>query len=284
MDAEIVGKLIWCLEFAAAFSLNISGLFLLATQKRKQVIDIILIHLTVVDLLNILLDGLDIFMLLIVEKTTLSKYIQTVVLFIVILQIINVFLVTFDRTLIVKFKGLYRERVTVGRTMLMIVAAWMIALPNIVIHWYPSRALYYKIIFGWDVSLVVAVCISYTYIFVNLFLRQKKLSPGTQQPSVHRPNITVPVFIVITNICFYTIPDFLLASRLFPYSIWFPVMWYFNYICDPVIYIFGMRKFRKRLKKSCFMCDGMDIPIQSSGPRRFSSSAMARRSSIDCQL
>ena len=94
--------------------------------------------------------------------------------------------------------------------------------------------------------MIIVIIISYAYIFISMHMRQRSLQDGSRHRAQRNMRYRVPLLIVVSFIAFYIIPELMLFFG-FQSSIWFYLVWCLNYVCDPLVYMFGSAVIRGRV-------------------------------------
>ena len=257
-------------ELFAALLLHSTGLYLLFTARNKRIMVWILAHLSFVELTNVIYDSVNNIHLLITDKLfNREKYHLALLMFFLSAQFLTLITITTERVIAVKLTIKYHAVVNKRRLLFVFVLIWIISTAMSLVVVISTKPVFNILLVVWEVLVVIVTICSYNFIALTVRRRRKRLTssaPNVPAPRL-RLNLTVPFLIVLTMICFYLIPDMLLALGI-EFSIWFRAIFCLNYVTDALIYIFGLPQFRNRVKR--FFC----------GNKARSQSAMTNLSTI----
>ena len=244
-NASIV---LWLTVAIASFIFQCVGCYLLITQKDKKVMHYLLLHLGGTELAIVVWDGFHTtrYIILKMDLSKLIKLHQTGLIILLLAQMISIILITLDRTLAVKLTIKYRVVVTKQRLLAILVFSWVLCSSHGVVVYHSSHQVLNKILSAWEIFVAVVIFIGYTYIVVIVQCRSRNLSEDNQQIRRPKLKLTIPGLIVTTFIVLCLIPDLLLAIGI-KFSLWILSSFYFNFITDSLIYIFGTGRIRSRV-------------------------------------
>ena len=199
------------IELAVATMLQIVGLYLLATIKKKRTMTLLLIHLSCMELTCTLLWT--------VGETYNYKFRKWPInLIIIIAPLTAVFLtlaaITLERALAVLLNIKFRVIVTKTRLALVIACIWFISLSMVVILMFSGKVTFNHILLFLDLLLMIVYVGSYSYIFITVKKRRRQLRGKNGGPNTHGLNLKVPFLLVLTLVCFSLIPDLVLVAGI----------------------------------------------------------------------
>ena len=208
----------------------------------------LLLHLGGTELAIVVWDGFHTtrYIILKMDLSNLIKLHQTGLIILLLAQMISIILITLDRTLAVKLTIKYRVVVTKQRLLAILLFSWILCSSHGVVVYYSSHEVLNKILSAWEIFVAVVIFIGYTYIVVIVQCRSRNLSEDNQQIRRPKLKLTIPGLIVTTFIVLCLIPDLLLAIGI-KFSLWILSSFYFNFITDSLIYIFGTGRIRSRV-------------------------------------
>ena len=241
-DVKTVVSII-LLEHTLGLILHCVGLYLLRRAGKPTIGIILLIELIFAELCYISYDGiLRAFHFITTGNIPFyDKKDQTICLFIYSVQFLTLIAITLDRLLIVKLGLRYKTLVTKRALAVAVSSIWIISLALALVMWFSQAIKFNQILVILECLLAVVYLCSYGYIIYALKLKQNRFR------SDRNLNIKVPFLLVLTLICFYLIPELILAAG-HPFSMWFLPFFNLNNVTDALIYIFGTPMCRKRLK------------------------------------
>ena len=229
-----------------ALILNLLGLYLLLTQKRKSFSDLCLIHLSMVE---IALYTFDVsyktkVIVMIGEFSHPDHFLwkKTVILVLGVAQYLSVMLLTTDRILAVRLGLKYKLVMTRNKFLVSVSIIWSIS----VLHSpYYLLFCHHNIYLIWYTILVAFLVISYSYIISSIKTSARKTSQDMTNGGQIKVKYEVPFLIILTITCLYFVPEILMKSGI--HTIWYHAIWALNFFFDPIIYIFGSLTIRRRL-------------------------------------
>ena len=238
-------------ELIAALLLHSIGLYLLLTARNKKIMIWILAHLSFLELSNVIYDSVNSIRLLFIGKVIhIEKYDLAIFTFFLSAQFLTLMTITIERVIAVKLTIKYIVVVNKRRLLFVFTCIWIVSVAMSLIVLFSTKPAFNIVLAFWEILVAIVTISSYVYIALTVKSRRKRLSLGAQNMPRQRLNLTVPFLIVLTLICFYFIPDMLLAVGV-EYSIWFNTIFYLNFLTDALIYIFGLPQFRNRVKRFC---------------------------------
>ena len=231
-----------------ALILNLLGLFLLVTHKRKSISHLCLIHLCIVEVIFYTFDISYKTRCVMLFNWTSNRddfyWKKPWTLVLSVAQYLSVMLLTTDRVLAVRLGLKYKFVMTRKKFLLALVVTWVLCLLHYPYYFLTRR---HTIYLFWYSALGAFITISYIYIIANVKISVKNSQGAATFPGQKRVKYEVPFLITLTIACLYFIPEVLIELGI--YTIWYNVVWALNFLCDPLIYIFGSLAIRKRLKQ-----------------------------------
>ena len=237
-------------ELIFGIIVHIFGLILLFTSQSITISNLLLIKLSFVEISYILHEGI----------TNAHSFIKnghleppndvgrTMIIFLHSLRIMVLMAITVDRILAVRLALRYKTVVTRRKLVIVVICIWLTSSCLALIMWYSHASILNTLLAIEKSVLVVVYICGYVYIILRLKAIEKKFP---NHKSTRHLSIKVPFLLVLSLICFFWIPELILAAG-FDYSIWFLVLFYMTNIVDALIYIFGLPECQRRLKKVCF--------------------------------
>ena len=252
-------------ECANAFILHSFGLYLILTIKKKKVMTLLMMHLSFIEILCALLQGIERMHRYVCDHWLIETTIYYTILNFTIKALeFTLIAISLERVLAVKLTVKFCSIVTKRRVTLVVICIWLLSLALTVIMWYISAPFYYDMLI-FDSFLVLIYICSYVYIFVTVGRRRRKFSNSQLSAPLHNDlNLKVPLLLIFGVIFFYLIPDIVFVCGVEMPS-WFDAVFIFNMITDAPIYIFGMPECRKRLKNIC-CCSRVGTPNAATIP------------------
>ena len=223
------------------------ALYLLIRSKKKKVADLLLIHLCFCEGLGALWGIVDVS--LAVHLKTLSRtllfYIGEVVIYVSVYE--TLICLTIDRFLALKFSLRYRSIVTKRSFFLLLPAIWLLsAFLGVMCALTPTKV-YYVMWSVLDVFTVVTLVTTYSYIIITV-RKQKRIFKGNSSWR-SQFKYQIPLCICLTYLILIFIPNLILSIKSDLPILWFNVLLYINYCCDPLIYVLFALFERRRKKK-----------------------------------
>ena len=245
---------VMCIQGFVATLLHSIGLYLLLTAPNKSIMVWILAHLSFVEVGGILYSSVNSIMRLFFNSNVAyrEQYHMAMVIFFYSAIFLTVMIITLERVIAVKLTIKYRSVANKRRLIYVFICVWIISVTMSLVVAFSTKPVFNILLAVWEILVVILTICSYTYIAITVKRRRKRLRLNAQNTPIppQRLKLTVPFLIVLTVICFYLIPDMLLAVGV-EFSIWFKPIFYLNYVTDALIYIFGLSQFRNRVKKFC---------------------------------
>ena len=237
-------------EVVLIMIMNIWGLYLLQTEKKRRTMNCMLIHLSLSEMLY----TLWVCIYNMINWKGLNQHLATVIILILEVNLyLSIITLTLDRVLAVKLSLKYKGSVTKGRILVVLGIITIISVSHIICYLFNNPLSMLYTLISWEIFLLVLIVICYTYIFVKVS-RGKRCLRRASARSCRRQqlNFKVPFSIVLTAFCFLLLPDmFAMAGKKW---LWARVIRNLNPLCDPIIYIFGSNRIRLRLRSFC--CHG----------------------------
>ena len=247
VDVTIIFITLWSFEGLAALILNFLGIYFLVTEKKYKIMHFLLIHLSLVEMIFISIEVVyhsrALYVYGVASPSPGYRLEKTINLVLLVSQFMSVALLTFDRVLMVRLGLRYEILVTKQKLALVILIVWMISLLHIPYYWLTKATTIYLV---WEVTLAVGVVISYVYILVSIYMSQRSLRGARQQMVSRRLKYRIPLLIVVSLLVFYILPELMLTLGE-DNTEWFYLFWFLNYLCDPLIYMFGLPFIRLRV-------------------------------------
>ena len=243
-------KIIYIIEKVMVLIAHLSGLYLLATEKNRRVMDMLLIQLSVGALLyspmDFVFNAWEF-----IEPGVVNKYYvtyETLLMLTFTPMYFSYLLLTIDRVLMVKLSLKYMLYVTKRRVIKVLVLVWVISLISMVYYWFPAMEMRKKYFLAWEGFLTVLFVVSYTYIFITYKIRQRDMV-NSVSTTTRRFKFKTPFYIVLSMLICWFLPDMLLQYKVIERSIWSSMWWDLNLLCDPLIYTFSSHRISARLKR-----------------------------------
>ena len=253
MPVKAIALTIIFVELASGVLLHSAGLYLLLTQRKKKIITLLLIHLSLVELIFLLILGInEVSLPYIISHIGLLplKCSQLILICFLTAQFLSLAIITFERVLAVKLALRYRIVATKRKLIPVFSIIWLLSVSMSMAVWM-NNDIFHIVLAIWEISLTIMYACSYSYIFITVRGRRRRLNLHNSAQNHLNLNLKVPFLLVFTLICFYCVPDLLLATKVCDKEIWFLPVFYVNYITDGLIYIFGLPECRQRIKRVC---------------------------------
>ena len=249
----LIQEIVWCVEAILSLIFNFGGVYLLVTEPKIKVSQLLLLHLSATEIMSICKDlvaGYYIFVL----NTYPSFWFRSLTSPIFIAQMLSVIWITIDRVMVVYLGLKYKSQITKKRVCLALVCGWVVCYAHSFLIYYGPKLIHRQICLAWEFLVLLVVTSSYKYIFKYIPIkRSRTLKTLYSTVSKRRLNVKVPFFIVIVFSLFVFLPSLLLNFFTVDYSTLAAVV-YIHYLINPVVYVFGSHKIRHRLQK--FWCHG----------------------------
>ena len=223
------------------------ALYLLIGSKKKKVADLLLIHLCFCEGLGALWGIVD-FSLAVHVKTysrNLLFVVGEVVIYVSVYE--TLICITVDRFLALKYNLRYRSIVTKKRFFVLLPAIWVLSASLAVICALTPTKVYYVMWSVLDVFTVVTLVTTYSYIIITV-RKQKRIFKGNSSWR-SQFKYQIPLCICLTYLILIFIPNLILSIKSDLPILWFNVLLYINYCCDPLIYVLFSLYERRRKKK-----------------------------------
>ena len=233
---ELVALCFWYVIALSGIIANACATILLMRKKRKKISDLLIIHLCMSELLLVVwhlgsrtltwFGGLAKASMIqkVGSQFTTSLFYQSLIY------------ISLDRMLAVRLNFRYRVVVTKERFQVIVAIIWIVAIITGIICGF--IAYNNTLIWGtWSAITMMSIIVSYGYIICVLIQQRRKFN-GDSARSHGKIRYRVPVWIVISFFAFLFIPDIILLINENIFSNWFLVMWYTNYLLDPIVYVF----------------------------------------------
>ena len=155
--------------------------------------------------------------------------------------------ITKDRVLSVHFPLKYKILVTKKRFYVLVRVIWIMAL-LVGVACLASPYEYFTIIFHLVMNpfSLLIILSGYIYIFLTVNMRNQTLRENLWTTAKSRIRFAIPFCILASFCCFILIPNLVLCSNFKLMSIWFQVVWYLNFIVDPLTYVVITKLLKKR--------------------------------------
>ena len=266
-NGPMIYIIILLLMFVNIFAviLEVAGIYLLMSQTKRRISDLLLAHFTFVELVFVVSHWR--FKDFTVESliAPYPSYVQNVHTCLIIQQVLSLLLLSFDRVLAVKFPLRYKVIITKTKLYIGLVISWVISASHMLlmlnvhensdgVHDHSdSESCFQMVDFVWSCISVVGLSISYIYIIFKVERRRKRLFQqhgDTLQTHSQNLKYKVPFVIILTSLLFMLIPGILM---FFVHSDLIVViaiaLFWLNYLSDPLVYILGSKKIKERLVK-----------------------------------
>ena len=244
------GVICWIVVAVAALIFQCIGGYFLFSNRKKKVIDYLLLHLCFVELALLFWDAAFTIRHKVQGKdpaTYLDIY-KVGSIALVVGQMLSLILITFDRVLAVKLTIKYRAVVTKRRTLILFPCCWALCMIyGIVIHYSSDFSVFKVVLSTWEIIVVIIIFFGYGYIILVVQSRNRKFAASGQR--VQRPNIklAVPTLVVVTFVLLVLVPDLIITLGV-QHNIWFTCSIHLNILTDSLIYIFGSGRIKCRIK------------------------------------
>ena len=160
----------------------------------------------------------------------------------------SVICISLDRLLVAALVLRYKIFVTKRRLLLIAILIWILSIMCAVIYgiWGIDSSLNRIIWMFWSSITMVSIMTSYLYIAVVL-CRQKRIFKETaSEKTMQRFNYEIPLCITLSYIVTQFIPDIVLVVDETLYSVWILVLFYANYLIDPLVYVYFGVYYKRR--------------------------------------
>ena len=237
---DLIIIVLWILQACFVIVLHSCGLFLKIAQKERNAQDCILIHLSPCECLSIIWDMIYYKQtILMTEEMSTSNYVGILVIWVAIF--LSIAILTIDRLIAIKLNIKYNSTITNKTVCFALALSCIIALLHIVTYWFFDMMRQHYIFLIWEAGLLVIIIVTYIFIAVVAKTSHDNFNGQSRQLKYH-----VPVLIVISFVCFVSVPDVFRAVG-YDHQTWFALIYNINFITDALIYIFGSPKTRQPL-------------------------------------
>ena len=218
-------------------------IFLLLTQRQRKVADLLVLHLSLSEFLgvtwNVILRPLQWFSS--VEYVPIVRVIGGQFFGALFYQ--SIICISFDRLLAAKLVLRYRVLITKRRLQIVLLLIWVLSIMCAVICAieFDMNTIIWMF---WSSITIASILISYSYIAMVLY-KQKQFQRNSSCTHVQRFNYKIPLCITLSYILTMFIPDIVVVIDETLFTVWTLVIWYTNFLIDPLVYVF-FRVFYKR--------------------------------------
>ena len=246
-------------ELVLGLILHGVGMFLMLTVQRFTISSLMLIELSFIEICLMLHEGIwNVY--LFTQKGYIGlqdKRGLTIIVFLHSIRFMTLMAITLDRVLAVKLALKYASIVTKLRLAIVVTCVWLLGAGLALTMWFVQSWIFSTLLLTLESLLAAVYICSYIYIIFALQQRQKKF----RNQSVRRAlDVKVPFLLVLAVICCFWIPELILAAGV-KFSTWFLSLFYLSNTIDALIYIFGLPECRKRLRK--LFCTSKILPAES---------------------
>ena len=239
-------NLLRIMQLALAIMLNSVGLYLLATTRKKRIMTLLMMHMSLMEITCTLLWAVE-EIYYYIFSTWPIKYNVTIVIAPMTALFLTLAAITIERVLAVLLTIKFRMVVTKRRLALVLACVWFISLSMVMTLKFSRKVKFNHIMLFLDSLLIIVYVGSYSYILITVKRRRRELRSNNGGPNTSGLNLKVPFLLMLTITCFSLIPDLVLVAGLKRPN-WYSSLFYVNYISDPLIYLFGMPECKKRIK------------------------------------
>ena len=234
--ADKVGHSIWYLEAAVGIFSLVLALFLLMKKKTRSVPDLLILHLCISELIFVMWSVVNYSVSLLWHNSIQHRIYLAVQFLFGTANYLNMLSITIDRVLAVHSPLRYKILVTKRKFYVSVCVIWTAAL----LVGIACLAMSYKCFttifhFVMDPLSLLIILSGYVYIVLTVKMRNRAL----RDKAATKPKIkfAIPFCILASFCCFILIPNLVLCSNFKLMSIWFQVVWYLNFIVDPLTYV-----------------------------------------------
>ena len=244
-----VGVGIWYVEAVVDLCAQAVALYYLKKKKNRKPADLLVLHLCCSEVFYVVWDLVNYSVSFYFQYASESTIhiVGNVVFASSFYQ--SVLWITFDRVIRIKYGLQYMQVFTNKKLAILLVLTWIISFSSGVINWFlpPGKHILMWIVQD-SVSALVLIA-SYVYIIVKIHLRNKIFCKNSASSKMTF-KIQIPLCIVLSLFCCFLIPDVILITNQDLYSVWFLIVWYLNFLFDPIIYVFFTRRRNERRMSS----------------------------------
>ena len=231
---------IYFTEVAIAFLLQVIGLYLLLTVKPKKPMDLLLVHLILIEVLLEILYVREWHDL----PPLLKNWADRVIAWAVYYQTLS--LIMIDRVLAVKLTLHYQLKVTKRKIIVALLTIWLIGILHGIAAWLNAntRIIVYH---GWSCIVIIIFTVGYIFILTTVNKSRRLLPCANAARAQRRLKYRVPFFIILSFIAFNVVP--MLAYYVLKKNLdLFIAIGVVNFIADQLIYTLGTWRLRERIK------------------------------------
>ena len=241
---ELVALCLWYVIAVSGIIANACATILLMKKKRKKAPDLLIIHLCISEFLLVAwhLGSRTLVWFGGVPKASMIQKIGSQLTTSLFYQ--SLICISLDRLLAVRLSYRYRIVVTNEKFKVVVIVIWLVSILTSVVCGFISYN--NTLIWGiWSAITMLSIVVTYVYIIYALNRQRRKFN-GDSSRICPKFNYRIPVWIATSFFLFLFIPDTVLWIDESLFSFWFLVMWYTNYLLDPIVYVF----FEKCQKKN----------------------------------
>ena len=238
---------VWYIFFVVAaisLLLGIFGLVLLLREQVRKPSDMMLAHLTLCNMLIVMMYIALVSTFLFGGKLNL---IRDILLAIYVPHVLTLVIITIDRVIAVQFVFRYRIIVTNTKLKGVLAFVWLLG------------AIYGSILYFVRISILVPLClsavvvfffaVSYIFIIVKVCRSKKAISTTGKSIGQGRINYWVPLTIITTYTLLVVATDISVMIVKEP-TPWHYIAWCSNAIVDTLTYVFGSTQIRSRIRRT----------------------------------
>ena len=238
----------WCIFFVVAASsllLGIFGLFMLLRGRVKKPSDVMLAHLTVCNMLNVVMYMAPVTTYLLEANSELTKIVRDVLLAIYLPHVLTLVIITTDRILAVQLVFQYKIIVTNKKLRVMFAFVWVLGAMYGVLSYFIEKSVYVSLCFS--ALVVFFFVVSYIFIIVKVFKSKKAISTTGKSIGRGQLNYWIPFTIIVTYILLAVATDISVIIVHEP-TPWHYIAWCSNAMVDTLTYVFGSSQIRSRIR------------------------------------
>ena len=162
----------------------------------------------------------------------------------------SIICISLDRLLAAGLTLKYKVIVTKQKLTFTVIVLWLLAFICALISAIDSTKSTIIWLF-WSSTTITSIVLSYSYISVVLFKQNQKMRRKTSTSTQHQFNYRIPLCITLSYVLAMFIPDIVVVADKSLFTVWTLVIWYTNFLVDPLIYVF-FRFSHKRTKRHLF--------------------------------
>ena len=244
---DIIGITIWYLEAVTGLCAHAVAFYFLYSLKTRKVGDLLILHLCCAEVLWIVWNVIHYSFYIHGRLSEESKLHTTGKMVLFTNFYLIILWITLDRVVAIKFTFWYLVALTKLKMVAILTLTWIISFGVGFTFWILPAGRQRIIWVIQDSVCATVLILGYAYIIVKVYTQKKKFNNKSSSSRAPHFKLKIPLYLVTSHLCTIFIPDLVLIANENYYCVWFQVVWYLNFICDPVIYVSLTKRKRQRI-------------------------------------